>query len=124
MKLHANARTCPNSRRLFVKRIEERGLVAGGGGRGRRRQRAHRPQVVGPLAGRGRGRPAGPQLAAEGCRPTPADRVAAIEALRRLRMSAAEIAEVPGGVWTVSRRLKRIGLGTRSRSTARAAEPL
>ncbi len=25
MKLHANARTCPNSRRLIVKRIEEQG---------------------------------------------------------------------------------------------------
>ncbi len=26
MKLHANARTCPNSRRLLVERIEERDL--------------------------------------------------------------------------------------------------
>ena len=25
MKLHANARTCPNSRRLLVKRVEEEG---------------------------------------------------------------------------------------------------
>jgi transposase len=25
MKIHANARTCPNSRRLLVKRIEEEG---------------------------------------------------------------------------------------------------
>jgi hypothetical protein len=25
MKLHANARTCPNSRRVLVKRIEEEG---------------------------------------------------------------------------------------------------
>jgi hypothetical protein len=38
MKLHANARTCPNSRRLLVTRIEKGGLVADVGGRGRRRQ--------------------------------------------------------------------------------------
>ncbi|HKB52252.1 MAG TPA: helix-turn-helix domain-containing protein [Solirubrobacterales bacterium] len=51
-------------------------------------------------------------------RPTqlPADRVKAIEALRRLRMTAAEIAEVLGmALSTVSRWLKRIGLGKRSR---------
>jgi transposase InsO family protein len=53
-------------------------------------------------------------------RPTqlPADRVRAIEALRRLRMTAAEIAEVLGmALSTVSRWLKRIGLGKRSRLT-------
>ncbi len=51
-------------------------------------------------------------------RPTqlPADRVKAIEALRRLWMTAAEIAEVLGmALSTVSRWLKRIGLGRRSR---------
>jgi transposase InsO family protein len=49
-------------------------------------------------------------------RPTrlPADRLEAIEALRRLRMTAAEIAEVLGmALSTVSRWLKRIGLGRR-----------
>ena len=53
-------------------------------------------------------------------RPTqlPAERVRAIEALRRLRMSAAEIAEALGmALSTVSRWLKRIGLGKRSRLT-------
>ena len=116
MKLHANARTCPNSRRLIVKRIEEE-LVAGGGGRGRRRQRAHRGQVAGALARGGRGRSSGPQLGPKR-RPTqlPADRVRAIEALRRLRMTAAEIAEcLSMALSTVSRWLKRIGLGKRSR---------
>jgi hypothetical protein len=44
MKLHANARTCPKSRRLLVDRIR-RGLVAVGGCRGRRSQRANCPQV-------------------------------------------------------------------------------
>ena len=47
---------------------------------------------------------------------TPAERVVAIEALRRLRMTAAQIAEVLGmALSTVSRWLLRIGLGKRSR---------
>ena len=47
---------------------------------------------------------------------TPADRVRVIELLRRLRMTAAEIAEVLGmALSTVSAILKRIGLGKRSR---------
>jgi transposase InsO family protein len=46
----------------------------------------------------------------------PADRLGAIEALRRLRMTAAEIAEVLGmALSTVSRWLAKIGLGKRSR---------
>jgi DNA-binding transcriptional ArsR family regulator len=44
-----------------------------------------------------------------------ADRLEAIEALRRLRMTAAEIAEVLGmALSTVSRWLVRIGFGKRS----------
>jgi len=38
MKIHANARTCPNSRKLLVKRIERGELLASGwpaGARGR-----------------------------------------------------------------------------------------
>ena len=56
----------------------------------------------------------------------PADRLEAIEALRRLRMTAAEIAEVLGmALSTVSRWLARIGLGKRSRLRAtRATQPL
>ncbi|MDQ5833235.1 MAG: IS481 family transposase [Actinomycetota bacterium] len=47
---------------------------------------------------------------------TPADRVEAIKALRKLRMTAAEIAELLGmALSTVSLWLKRIGLGKRSR---------
>jgi transposase InsO family protein len=52
------------------------------------------------------------------CQPrrTPADRVEAIVRLRRLRMTAAEIAEVLGmALSTVSLILKRSGLGRRSR---------
>jgi transposase InsO family protein len=47
---------------------------------------------------------------------TPAQTIVAIETLRRLRMTAAEIAEVLGmALSTVSRWLKKIGLGKRSR---------
>jgi transposase InsO family protein len=47
---------------------------------------------------------------------TPADRVRAIESLRRLRMTAAEIAEVLSmALSTVSAVLRRLGLGKRSR---------
>jgi transposase InsO family protein len=47
---------------------------------------------------------------------TPPDRVAAVVALRRLRMTAAEIAEVMSmPLSTVSAVLKRVGLGKRSR---------
>ena len=49
MKLHANARTCPHSRRLAVDRVERAGLDACGGGRGRRRERAHGLEVAAPL---------------------------------------------------------------------------
>jgi transposase InsO family protein len=49
----------------------------------------------------------------------PAERVRAIEALRRLRMTAAEIAECLGmALSTVSRWLRRIGLGRLSRLVA------
>ena len=44
MKIHANARTCPNSRRLLIRRIEEEGWSLIG------------TQVAGPLARRGRAR--------------------------------------------------------------------
>ena len=47
---------------------------------------------------------------------TPKPTIEAIEKLRRLRMTAAEIAEILGmALSTVSRWLKRIGLGKRSR---------
>ena len=53
MKIHANARTCPNSRKLLVKRIEEEGWSL------------MRSQVAGPLACRGRGRAARSLLGSE-----------------------------------------------------------
>jgi transposase InsO family protein len=117
MKLHANARTCPKSRKLLVRRIEEENwsLVAAASAAGisersaakwRARWRAEGETGLLDRSSAPRRRPT--QLAA--------DRLVAIEALRRLRMTAAEIAEVlEMALSTVSRWLRRIGLGKRSR---------
>jgi transposase InsO family protein len=115
MKLHANARTCPNSRHLLVRRIEDEGWglipaaeAAGISERSARKWLARwRTEGEAGLLDRS---------SAPRRRPTrlPADRLEAIEALRRLRMTAAEIAEVLGmALSTVSRWLRRIGLGRR-----------
>ena len=117
MKLHANARTCPNSRRLLVRRIEEEGWsltvaaeAAGVSERPARKWLARwRAEGEAGLLDRSSAPRRVPSR-------LPADRLEAIEALRRLRMTAAEIAEVLGmALSTVSRWLERIGLGKRSR---------
>lgn len=117
MKLHGNARTCPHSRLLIVRRVElERWSLACAAeaagvsertaakwlGRYRRegevglRDRSSAPRRV---PGR-----------------TPPERIRAIELLRRLLMTAAEIAEaLRMPLSTVSAILKRLGLGKRSR---------
>jgi len=116
MKLHANARTCPKSRRLLVERLEggwSLATAAEAAGVSERtaakwlaRWRAEGEMGLLDRSSAPRKRPT--QL--------PADRVKAIAALRRLRMTGAEIAEVLGlALSTVSRWLKRIGLGKRSR---------
>jgi transposase InsO family protein len=117
MKLHANARTCPNSRRLLVDRIvvERWSVTAAASAAGvsertafRWLARWRREGQVGLLD-----RPSAPKRIPHR---TPPDRVRAIESLRRLRMTAAEIAEVLSmALSTVSAVLKRIGLGKRSR---------
>ncbi len=118
MKLHANARTCPKSRRLLVDRLEGgwsltlAAEAAGVSERTAAKWRARwRAEGEDGLLDRSSAPKAHPtQL--------PPERVKAIEALRRLRMTAAEIAEVLGmALSTVSRWLKRIGLGKRSRLT-------
>lgn len=117
MKIHANARTCPNSRRLLVKRIEEESwslmVAAEAAGISERSARKWlsrwRAEGEAGLVDRSSAPKRVPSR-------LPADRLEAIEALRRLRMTAAEIAEVLGmAVSTVSRWLARIGLGKRSR---------
>ncbi len=116
MKLHGNARTCPKSRRLLVDRLEgewsltEAAEAAGVSERTAAKWLARwRTEGETGLLDRS---------SAPKARPTqlPADRIKAIEALRRLRMTAAEIAECLGlALSTVSRWLGRIGLGKLSR---------
>jgi transposase InsO family protein len=115
MKLHANARTCPHSRRLLVSRIEDQGwdlipaaeaagISARTAAKWLARWRAEGESGLFDRSSAPLGRPTR----------LPDDRLEAIEALRRLRMTAAEIAEVLGlALSTVSRWLRRIGLGRR-----------
>ena len=115
MNLHANAKTCPNSRELLARRVVDQGWSP---------QRAARAagvstRTVAKWVARYRsGEPMTDRSSAPRSVPlrTPSDRVEAIERLRRLRMTAAEIAEILGmALSTVSLWLKRIGLGKRSR---------
>jgi transposase InsO family protein len=117
MKLHANARTCPNSRALIAERVLELGwsLAAAAEAAGVSERTARK--WVGRFRAEGQAglvdRSSAPHRRP---RRTPAERVAAIEALRRLRLTAAEISLKLGmSLATVSRWLKRIGLGKRSR---------
>jgi transposase len=115
MNIHANAKTCPNSRELLARRvIEERWS----------HQRAARAAGVSTrtvakwVARYRRGEPMTDRSSAPRRVPSRTDRarIEAIERLRRLRMTAAEIAEILGmALSTVSRWLKTIGLGKRSR---------
>jgi transposase InsO family protein/transposase len=115
MKLHANHRTCPSSRLLICRRVLEEGWTL--------QQAAEAAGCSVRTAGKwlGRYRAGDRQLLDRSSRPAHCpsrlsqQRVAAIERLRRLRMTAAEIAEVLElPLSTVSLWLKRIGLGKRS----------
>jgi transposase InsO family protein len=117
MKLHGNARTCPHSRRLAVRRVLEEGwtLAAAAEAAGvsvrtlSKWLRRFREEGADGLLDRS---------SAPGSVPsrTPEERVAVIAALRRLRMTAAEIAETLSmPLSTVSAVLTRIGLGRLSR---------
>jgi transposase InsO family protein len=115
MKLHGNARTCPNSRALIARRVieEDWSLAAA----------AEAAGVSEPTARKWVKRArAGEALEDRSSRPRRSPTrlakrlVKAIEALRRVRMTAAEIAEMLGlALSTVSLWLQRIGLGKRSR---------
>src|SRR6266849_5510996 len=115
MGLHANHRTCPSSRLLLCRRVLEgwtlRRAAEAAGCRARTGAKWLR-----------RFRDGDRELLDRSSRPhrcpsrLPQPRVEAIEVLRRLRMTAAEIAEVLDlPLSTVSLWLKRIGLGKRSR---------
>ena len=113
MKLHANARTCPHSRRLAVERVERDGWTL-----------AAAAEAVGVSVRTlskwlRRYRMEGAEGLLDRCSTprsvplrTSDNRVAVIAALRRLRMTGAEIAETLAmPLSTVSGILTRIGLG-------------
>jgi transposase InsO family protein len=113
MKLHANARTCPHSRRLAVDRVEGEGwtLAAAAEAAGvsvrtvSKWRRRYREEGEQGLLDRCSAPASVPMRTGEA-------RVAVIAGLRRLRMTGAEIAETLGmPVSTVSGILTRIGLG-------------
>jgi transposase InsO family protein len=116
MKLHANARTCPKSRRLLVDRLEGGWSLRSAAEAAGVSERTAAKWVARWRTDGEAGlldRSSAPRRVPSRL---PADRIEAIEALRRLRMTAAEIAEVLGvALSTVSRWLRRIGLGRRSR---------
>jgi transposase InsO family protein len=118
MKLHGNHRTCPSSRRLLCRRVLEEGWTL--------KQAAEAAGCSVRTAAKWvqRFREGDQELRDRSSRPRrsptrlPAERVQVIAALRRLWMTAAEIAEVlQMPLSTVSLWLKRIGLGKRSRLT-------
>ena len=117
MKLHGNARTCLHSRRLLVERVIEQGwsLSAAAEAAGvsvrtvSKWLRRFRCEGDAGL----RDRSSAPDSVP---RRTGHDRVQAIASLRRLRMTAAEIAEcLAMPLSTVSAVLSRVGLGRLSR---------
>jgi transposase InsO family protein len=118
MKLHANHRTCPSSRKLICRRVLEEGwtlarAAEAAGCSERTASKSLRRYREGDhtlLDRSSRPRRSPSRLAPE--------RVRVIEALRRLRMTAVEIAEILNlPLSTVSLWLWRIGLGKRSRLT-------
>jgi transposase InsO family protein len=115
MNLHANAKTCPNSRELLARRVIDQGWSYA---RAAEAAGVSKRTATKWVARRRRGESMADRSSAPRRVPsrTPADRVEAIERLRKLRMTAAEIAEVLGmALSTVSLWLRRIGLGKRSR---------
>jgi transposase InsO family protein len=117
MKLHGNARTCPKSRELLVRRVviggwsvaaaaEAAGVTERTVYRWLRRWREEGESGLADRSSRPHVLP----------RQLSAATVEVIRSLRKLRMTAAQIAEILGlALSTVSAWLKRIGLGKRSR---------
>jgi transposase InsO family protein len=117
MKLHGNARTCPHGRLLMVSRVIDEGwtLAAAAGAAGvsvrtvskwLRRYRLEGEQGLGDRSSAPASIP----------HRTSQERVAVIAQLRRLRLTAAEIAHrLRMPLSTVSAVLTRVGLGKRSR---------
>jgi transposase InsO family protein len=116
MKLHGNHRTCPSSRLLICRRVLVEGWTV------RRAAEAAGCSERTAAKWLKRFREGDRRLLDRSSRPLrsprrlPVQRVQAIQSLRRLRMTAVEIAEILGlPLSTVSLWLKRVGLGKRSR---------
>jgi transposase InsO family protein len=116
MNLHRNHTTCPNSRRLICRRVLEEGWTL------RAAAEAAGCSVRTAAKWVARSKEGDECLADRSSRPhrsptrLPKRLVEAIEKLRRVRMTGAEIAETLGlALSTVSLWLRRIGLGKRSR---------
>jgi transposase InsO family protein len=117
MKLHGNARTCLHSRLLIVERVlaQRWTVMAAAEAAGISERTAAKWLARFRCEGRAGlvDRSSAPRRIPHR---TPVERVRLIERLRRLRMTAAEIAEVLRmPLSTVSAVLKRVGLGKRSR---------
>jgi DNA-directed RNA polymerase specialized sigma24 family protein len=114
MRLHANHRTCPSSRRLICRRVLEEGWTIARAAEAAGCSERTAAKWLKRFREGDRG------LLDRSSRPLRSPRqltrawVRAIERLRRLWMTAAEIAEILGlPLSTVSLWLKRIGLGKR-----------
>jgi transposase InsO family protein len=117
MKLHGNARTCLHSRLLIVERVLDRRWTVAAAAEAAGVSERTASKWLARYRAEGRAglvdRSSRPHRIPRG---TSAERVRVIELLRRLRMTAAEIAEVLRmPLSTVSAILNRIGLGKRSR---------
>ena len=117
MRLHGNARTCLHSRLLMVGRVLEQGWTVAAAAEAAGVSQRTAAKWLARYRSEGRAGLADRSSAPHRVpRRTPVERVRVIELLRRLRMTAAEIAEVLRmPLSTVSAVLKRIGLGRRSR---------
>src|SRR3954449_5808498 len=117
MKLHANAALSLNQRRRMARRVVENGWSLTKAAEAAEVSERTCSKWVGRYRVEGdaglRDRSSAPRSIPHR---TPADRVEVIEALRRLRMTGAEIAEcLDMALSTVSAVLKRVGLGKLSR---------
>jgi transposase InsO family protein len=116
MKLHANHRTCPSSRILICRRVLEQGWTLGQAAEAAGCSVRTAAKWVGRFRAGDRALLDRPSRPGRSPSRLPQRQVQAIETLRRLRMTAAEIAEVLElPLSTVSLWLKRIGLGKLSR---------
>ncbi len=116
MKLHRRAKTCPNSRFLIVRRVEEHGWSLRSAAEAAGVSERTAAKWLARFRSEGEAgledRSSAPRVQSGR---TPEDRVEAIAALRRVRFTGAEIAGSLGmALSTVSGILKQLGLGKRS----------